>query len=93
MKETCTNITEVRRFLGACVFYAIWIPHYAHVADPLYQLLRKNQKFKWGDAHTKAMQQLKELLQTAPTLRKVNYECGRLVIVTVDTNPMGNRSR
>ncbi|MCO5611390.1 hypothetical protein L7F22_065643 [Adiantum nelumboides] len=47
MKETCTSIIEVRRFLGACVFYLIWIPHYAHVADPLYQLLRKNQKFEW----------------------------------------------
>ena len=89
MKGTCTSITEVRRFLGACVFYVIWIPHYAHVAEPLYQLLRKNQKFKWEDAHTKAMQKLKELLQSAPTLRKVDYECGRPVIVTVDTSPTG----
>lgn len=45
MKETCTSVTEVRRFLGACVFYMIWLPHYAHVADVLYQLLRKGQRF------------------------------------------------
>ena len=36
MKEICTSTTEVRRFLGACVFYLIWIPHFAHVAKPLY---------------------------------------------------------
>ena len=89
MKETCINVTEVRRFLGACVFYLIWIPHYAHVADPLYQLLRKNQKFLWSVVHVKAMQKLKQLLQTSPTLRKVDYECGRPVIVTVDTSPTG----
>ena len=39
MKESCISTTEVRRFLGACVFYLIWIPHFAHVAKPLYELL------------------------------------------------------
>lgn len=41
MKDECTSIIEVCQFLGACVFYIIWIPHFAHVADCLYQLLRK----------------------------------------------------
>ena len=31
MKEECRSVTKVRRFLGACVFYHIWIPHYAHI--------------------------------------------------------------
>jgi hypothetical protein len=35
------NITKVRRFLGACIFYQIWIPHFVHMAEPLYKLLRK----------------------------------------------------
>jgi hypothetical protein len=45
--KACSSITEVRRFLGACVFYQIWIPHFAHTAEPLYKLLRKGTKFKW----------------------------------------------
>ncbi|MCO5559799.1 hypothetical protein L7F22_013403 [Adiantum nelumboides] len=89
MKETWTSITEVSRFLGADVFYLIWIPHYAHVADPLYQLLRKNQTFEWKDAHTQAMRKLKKLLLSLPTIRKVDYECGRPMIVTLDTSPTG----
>ena len=36
MKHDCNSVTEVRRFLGACAFYHIWIPHYAHIAEPLY---------------------------------------------------------
>ena len=36
MKEKCESQSEVRRFLGACAFYHIWILHYAHIADPLY---------------------------------------------------------
>jgi hypothetical protein len=39
--KTCSSIIEVRRFLGACVFYQIWIPHFADMAESLYKLLRK----------------------------------------------------
>jgi hypothetical protein len=46
MKNDCKSVTEVRRFLGVCAFYHIWIPHYAHVAEPLYGLLKKGQKFE-----------------------------------------------
>lgn len=35
------------------------------------------------------MQNLKRLLQSSPTLRKVDYKCGRPVIITVDTSPTG----
>jgi hypothetical protein len=36
-----SNIIKVTRFLEACIFYQIWIPHFAHMAKPLYKLLRK----------------------------------------------------
>mgnify|MGYP000485798306 FL=1 len=35
MKEVCRSTTEVRQFLGACAFYHIWIPHYAHIVEIL----------------------------------------------------------
>ena len=31
MKDECTTVTEVRRILGACAFYHIWILHHAVV--------------------------------------------------------------
>ena len=34
--KDCSSVQEVRRFLGACVFYRIWILHFTHVAEPFY---------------------------------------------------------
>ena len=82
------SITEVRRFLGACVFYHIWIPHFAHVLEPLYKLLCKGKKFLWGHEQDLAMEELKEILRLPPILKQVNYNCKRPMIVTVDTSPI-----
>ena len=89
MKEICESQSEVRRFLGACAFYHIWIPHYAHIVDPLYHLLRRGKKFKWKPEHTKAMKKLKKTLRRSEALKKPS--CDRLVIVIVDTSPTGIR--
>ena len=86
--KACSSTTEVRRFLGACVFYQIWIPHFAHMAEPLYKLLRKGTKFKWEKKQEVAMEGLKETLKSPPVLRQVEYDSGRPVIVTVDTSPI-----
>ncbi|KAL2622834.1 hypothetical protein R1flu_003039 [Riccia fluitans] len=86
--QDCTSVTEVRRFLGACVFYRIWIPHYAHITEPMYELLRKGKKFKWSIHQGEAMARLKQALVSSPTLRKIDYQCERHVIVMVDTSPI-----
>ena len=87
MKEVCESQSEVRRFVGACAFYHIWVPHYAHIADPLYHLLQKGKKFELKPEHTKAMKKLKKTLRRAESLKKPSYD--RPIIVTVDTSPTG----
>ena len=89
MKQDCNSVTEVRRFLGACAFYHIWIPHYAHVAEPLYGLLKKGRKFEWKDEYTESVRKMKEALAEAPTLRKAVYGKDTLIYVTVDMSPTG----
>ena len=89
MKEDCNSITKVRRFLGACAFYHIWIPHYAHVAEPLYGLLKKGCKFEWSAEHTKSVRKMKEALIVAPALRKAVYGKEVPIYVIVDTSPTG----
>jgi len=86
--KACSSVTEVRRFLGACVFYQIWIPHFAHISEPLYKLLRKRNKFLWQHEQNLAMMELKKILESPPVLKQVSYDCGRPVIVTVDTSPI-----
>ena len=89
MKQDCNSVTEVRRFLGACAFYHIWIPHYAHVAEPLYGLLKKGRKFEWRDEHAESVRKMKEALVAAPALRKAVYGKDNPVFLTVDMSPTG----
>ena len=86
--KACSNTTEVRRFLGACVFYQIWIPHFAHISEALYKLLRKKSKFLWKHEQDLAMEELKKILRSPQVLKQVEYNNGRPVIVTVDTSPI-----
>ena len=86
--KACSNTTEVRRFLGACVFYQIWIPHFAHILEALYKLLRKKSKFLWKHEEDLAMEELKKILRSPQVLKQVEYNSGRPVIVTVDTSPI-----
>ncbi|KAL3689956.1 hypothetical protein R1sor_016265 [Riccia sorocarpa] len=83
----CRSTTEVRRFLGGCVFFRLSIPHYAHAAEPLYALLKKGKRFSWSLEHHEAMEKLKRALQSPPVLRRLDFTCGRPIMVTVDTSP------
>ena len=62
------NRTELRGFVGICVYYRIWIPNFAVTADPLYGLLRKNVVWIWTSIHTRAMNDLKFALTNPPAL-------------------------
>ena len=87
MKEECKSVTEVQRFLGACAFYHIWVPHYAHIPEPLYKLLKKGKKFEWKEDHAELVRRLKEALTAAPALRKPVYGKQVPIYVTVGTSP------
>ena len=87
MKEEWGSVSEVQRFLGACTIYHIWIPHYPHLAEPLYRLLKKGQKFKWGTEHIGVVRKLKDKLTVAPALRKSIYKAETPAYVTMDTIP------
>ena len=40
---TLTQLTQLRSFLGLCNVYRRFVPHYAKIAHPLNQLLKKGQ--------------------------------------------------
>ena len=75
--------------INPTAFYHIWIPHYAHVAEPLYGLLKKVGKFEWRDGHTESVRKMKEALSAAPALWKAVYEKGTPMYIMVDTSPTG----
>ena len=69
-----TNVKEVRQFLGHVGFYRCLIKDFFKLAKPMCALLAKDAKFKWDENCQKCFEELKELLTSAPIVRKPNWE-------------------
>ncbi|KAG9447555.1 hypothetical protein H6P81_013683 [Aristolochia fimbriata] len=61
------NVREVRSFLGLAGYYRRFIRHYAQIASPLTDLLRKDA-FLWNEDTQQAFETLKERLSSTPVL-------------------------
>ena len=53
------TVKAVQRFLGALNYVSIFYPNMAEDTSPLSDLLRKNQKFKWGEDQERCFQKIK----------------------------------
>ena len=68
------NKRQLQSFLGAVNYYRMLIPKFSELAEPLYQLLRKNIKFIWSTDQTKAVEDLTNKLSSAPIVKFPNYD-------------------
>ena len=57
---------ELQSFLGSVNFYRVYIPRFAQVAQPLYELTQKGQPWRWDAECETAFQELRERLVTEP---------------------------
>jgi len=69
------NVKDVRKFLGFTNYYRRFIRDFAQVARPINMLMRKDEKWTWGDSQQKAFEKLKwifitKLVLAAPDLDK-----------------------
>ena len=63
-----TTLKQLRAFLGLANYYRRFISNFAHIANPLTQLTRKNQLFVWTEQYQQAFDTLKQTLISAPIL-------------------------
>lgn len=70
------DISEARALIGVCVYYRIWIEHFALLAAPIYQLFKKNVEFFWDIEQARAMDLLKFALTNPPALMTIDYTEG-----------------
>ena len=90
--QPCENTTEAKAFLGICVYYRIWIQHFALIAEPIYRLFKKGKEWFWGTEQQAAMDYLKTVLTTAPLLCKIQYDPSSgwgAIILAVDASLWG----
>jgi hypothetical protein len=86
----CENRTECRGFLGNCTYYRIWIPEYAIVAGPLFQILQKNVKLQCETEEKNTMAILEKALRNASTLKMLDVSnCAGQIFVAVDASLEG----
>lgn len=82
----CQTLSDVRAFLGTIGVCRIFIKNFAHRADALVRLTRKDVPFEWGAAQQQAQDDLKQALLESPALRSIDYDAESPVILAVDTS-------
>lgn len=65
-----TNVRELQQLMGMLNYYRKFIQNFAHIAAPLYSLIKKDIKWHWTDEHQKAFQYFISILTSEPILRQ-----------------------
>ena len=81
------NLTELKAYLGSLTYYGKFLPNLANVLAPLYQLLRKDVKWTWGDQEQQSFDKSKELLTSTALL--VHYDPTKPLLLSCDASQYG----
>ena len=81
-----TNGSEVKSFLGLVNFSARYIPNLATISEPLRQLTKKNQPFRWGKEQKESFQTLKQSLAEEKTLGYFKLNADKTQLITDASN-------
>ena len=61
-----TCVTELQRFLGTANYYRCYIENMSGIAEPLYRLLKKGQRWSWDEECQTAFEELRARLTNEP---------------------------
>ena len=81
------DLKALRAFIGLTSYYRRFVPCFSTVAQPLYQLTRKDEPFVWSDTCEDAFNRLKTSLTVAPVLAYPHF--GRDFLLETDASGMG----
>jgi hypothetical protein len=78
------TVTEVCSTLRLLNYHRAFVPSFSHIVKPLTQLLKKNIKFVWTEACTKALDRIINILTTKLVL--TNPDPKKLFELKVDAS-------
>ena len=81
------TVTELRAYLGLLAYYGKFLPSVSTTLAPLYALLRKEAKWKWGSTEQTAFDKSKDLLISSQVL--AHYDPQQEIIVACDASQYG----
>ena len=81
-QTTTKTLKELRSLMGALNQMNRFIPNLAKLCAPLRLLLRKENKWKWGDEQEKAFQQFKKEIKQITGSSTTAEDGGRLAAIT-----------
>lgn len=61
-------IKDVQKFLGLANYYRQFVKDFAKIAKPMHQLVRKDEKWSWGEEQETVFKQLKKVFTTQSVL-------------------------
>jgi len=70
---TPKTMKEVQKFLGFCNFYRRFVKNYSTLAQPLFNLTKKDIPFHWDQEEKQVFCSLQSILTTAPVLILPDY--------------------
>ena len=62
------NVKSLRRFIGMCSYYRPFVQNFATVAQPLTELLKQGNEYRWEKGQQEAFETLKQCLMKDPIL-------------------------
>ena len=81
------GVKDVKHLLGAFGFVRQWICGSADICDPLFDLLKKGAKFRWGPEQERALELLRQAATESPCLTQIDPE--KVVYCRTDASDIG----
>jgi hypothetical protein len=81
------DASQIKSFLGLAQFCAKFVPQFASITSPLWELTNQNVEWKWEFAERKAFERLKETLVSAQVMAYFDNDLATRM--TTDASPMG----
>src|SRR5258706_5202878 len=75
--------------MGMVNYLSQYVPHLSTYAAPLTQLCGSKALWKWRHIHTKAFEQLKDILAAEAILKPLNYESKEPIFLVTDASASG----